>query len=565
VLPRNAKEGRGETGAKTPRMPRTFATFASPGTLTGSVAGEVLVGRLVANTEFLKALARHGSFERFLFLAGENGDAAAIEQALVAPGHLARERVVVHNLVNLPLFLASGEIDVLHLASHIESFLDCTWLRDRHARAALPVTSQIHSLSYPRHQLFALRALLTPPGPGDAIFCSSQTGREALVASLALAREAARARLGAVVPPLACELPVVPLGVEVEALRGGDRAGTRRRLGLPEDAFVVLAMGRFTEYDKMDLFPLVQAFQRALGRARDRGPMHLVLAGARQGTRTPEMLQQWSELLGVADHVKVEVDFPAGQKRDLLAAADVFVSPCDNPQETFGLTVVEAMAAGLPVIASDYDGYKDTVTPEAGIRVPTRWLADPAFLRDLSPILYERPLHLFLGQGLEVDLAALESALVELYLDAGRRAAMGRAAARRAESIYDWRAVIPRYEAVWRGLAARPFAPAAGAAHPLGMDYGRVFGHYPTAGWDPARVVRATEAGRAVLGGFQHLIYPELRQILSDAEVLEGVRLAGGGLALGDLVAGLALAFPAAPAWRGRVTAAWLLKHGLVG
>ena len=42
-------------------------------------------------------------------------------------------------------------------------------------------------------------------------------------------------------------------------------------------------------------------------------------------------------------------------------AADVFVSPSDNIQETFGLAVVEAMASGLPVVASDWDGYRDLV------------------------------------------------------------------------------------------------------------------------------------------------------------------------------------------------------------
>ena len=43
------------------------------------------------------------------------------------------------------------------------------------------------------------------------------------------------------------------------------------------------------------------------------------------------------------------------------AAADVFCSLSDNIQETFGLTPIEAMAAGLPVVVTDWDGYKDTV------------------------------------------------------------------------------------------------------------------------------------------------------------------------------------------------------------
>ena len=40
-------------------------------------------------------------------------------------------------------------------------------------------------------------------------------------------------------------------------------------------------------------------------------------------------------------------------------------------QESFGLAPIEAMAAGLPVIASDWDGLRDTVSPDVGIRVPT--------------------------------------------------------------------------------------------------------------------------------------------------------------------------------------------------
>ena len=48
-------------------------------------------------------------------------------------------------------------------------------------------------------------------------------------------------------------------------------------------------------------------------------------------------------------------------KRQALAAADIAVFLVDNPQETFGLAVVEAMAAGLPLVVSDWNGYRDLV------------------------------------------------------------------------------------------------------------------------------------------------------------------------------------------------------------
>ena len=46
---------------------------------------------------------------------------------------------------------------------------------------------------------------------------------------------------------------------------------------------------------------------------------------------------------------------------DAWAAADVFISLADNAQEAFGLTPLEAMAASLPCIVSDWNGYRDTV------------------------------------------------------------------------------------------------------------------------------------------------------------------------------------------------------------
>ena len=56
-----------------------------------------------------------------------------------------------------------------------------------------------------------------------------------------------------------------------------------------------------------------------------------------------------------------------------LAAADLFCSPADNLQETFGLSVLEAMASSLPVVASDWNGYRDLVLHgSTGWLVPCR-------------------------------------------------------------------------------------------------------------------------------------------------------------------------------------------------
>ena len=48
-------------------------------------------------------------------------------------------------------------------------------------------------------------------------------------------------------------------------------------------------------------------------------------------------------------------------KRKALKAADLVVSLVDNIQETFGLSIAEAMAMGKPIVASNWDGYRDLV------------------------------------------------------------------------------------------------------------------------------------------------------------------------------------------------------------
>jgi glycosyltransferase involved in cell wall biosynthesis len=536
-------------------------TFLTPGSST-------LVGRLVANTELLKALVRHGSFESYAFFLGEGSDREPLRQLFIESGAIAPERAQLLNVLQLPAALAAGQVSVLHHFSHVDQLFDLVWSRDRYASSAIPVSGQIHSLSYPRLMQSYLRGLLHAPGPGDAIFCSSSAGRQVVEKSFA----AAAAALGRPPRPLDCALPVIPLGVDTERLRGGDRAATRARLGLPDDAIVILTLGRFTEYDKMDLLPLMQVFQRLRPRHRDpRRPLHLLLAGARQGTKTPEMLALWARALGIGDAVTIHVDFADAEKRDLLAAADLFCSPCDNLQETFGISVIEAMAAGLPVVVSDFDGYKDTVTDDVGIRVTTRWsrVALDA-LSQLGPLLYERPLHLFLGQAVEIDLAELEEALHALASDHARRAEMSRRAADQARLRFDWKTVVAKYEAVWTELAAVAPGPRATARstvreQPLPLRFAEVFSHYPTATHDPGRRVARTPLSRTIGDAAgNYVIYPELKNIFSGEDVMAALALADAPVSLDDLVGQLTPRWPEADAWRGAYLVSWLLKHGLI-
>ena len=117
-----------------------------------------------------------------------------------------------------------------------------------------------------------------------------------------------------------------------------------------------------------------------------------------------------------------------GDKARFFKTADVFCAPSTG-QESFGIVLLEAMAAGLPVVASDIHGYKRVVQ------------------RNVSGLLVEPK-----------DSDALEAALERLLRDPALRASLGEAGARRAPD-YDWSHVTEQlldlYEEVIQARMAR--------------------------------------------------------------------------------------------------------------
>ncbi|TDU26760.1 glycosyltransferase involved in cell wall biosynthesis [Panacagrimonas perspica] len=124
---------------------------------------------------------------------------------------------------------------------------------------------------------------------------------------------------------------------------------TRAQLGIPDDALLIVSMGRFI--DKKGYQDLLPAFS-SLGATRGGRPLHLLLMG-----RGP----QRKELEALATDAPDRVHFPGwvDQPVAALQLADVFI--CPSREEAHGNVMLEAWSQGLPVISTRTDGGRELI------------------------------------------------------------------------------------------------------------------------------------------------------------------------------------------------------------
>jgi glycosyltransferase involved in cell wall biosynthesis len=189
----------------------------------------------------------------------------------------------------------------------------------------------------------------------------------------------------------------------------------RLREGLPPRAPVAVCVSNFFNYKGHD--DLVEALARISGGFPD---ATCVLIGRDAGSL--EAARTLARKLGVLPRLRFAG--PRADVPDFLRAADLFVHP--SHQEGFSNAILEAMAAGLPVVACNVGGNPEAVVDgETGRLVPSR-----------NP---ER----------------LAEAMADLLGDEGKRRAMGEAGKRRAEERFSLGRMVAEVEAMYESLVPR--------------------------------------------------------------------------------------------------------------
>lgn len=455
-----------------------------------------LMGRNAAGSSFLRGFISQSRADTFWVQAGRIEHAREFAAAVRGFGRSEPVRFIdqahLRDLAQPGVLYLPGP----NLGAH-------AWPRSAHDQAAWSLCGITHTTSSAQAMDAIADLPIAPVAPWDALICTSRAVRDNVQRLLQAQAEYLARRLGArrmVLP----QLPLIPLGVHTRdfAFSPDQRAAARAALGADDDTVVVLFAGRLSFHAKAHPLAMYQALQAAAP-ALPRGErLLLVECGWHANQPIAEAFAE-ARRLACPDLASVTLDGrDAASRQTAWAGADLFCSLSDNIQESFGLVPVEAMAAGLPVVASDWDGYRDTVRHGLdGFLIPTLMPApglggDLALRHALGIDTYDA----YCGHAcalVAVDVAAATRALGRLLADRQLRRRLGEAGRERARE-FDWAAIIPRYEALWSELsamrqAAKVRGPVPWTARP---DPFTAFAGYPSRTLSP-RTVLTLGAGDA--------------------------------------------------------------------
>ena len=537
---------------------------------SGKNEGEVF-GLDVAVNNFLSAYFRHSAAPQFLCRPTDMPSYEHFKSLAAAAGHNPETKCVGldprHPKLNL------GDVTCLFRPDPL--IADLAWKRGQVDGRGFSTCGLVHTMSGDRIAKAVGDLCMAPTDGSDALICPSEAIQSAVRNLWDIHAEYINYRFNT---KFACPVMtrVIPLGIDTEKFArlttADKRASQRKALGVADDEIVILFHGRLSFATKAHPLPLFLAAERAA--AATKRKLRLVMYGYFKPDEMEELFRKLA-----ADICKnVTVDFVINTDPRfpdaLWAGADLFISLADNIQESFGLTPVEAMAAGLPAIVTDWDGYRGGVRDGIdGFLIPT--LTPPPVTGMAVAEAYfnfENYGISLMGasQSTVVDVARCAEAIATLANDDAKRAAFGASGRERARGTYDWQHIIPQYETLWRdqeerrrALPQKPQTPANWqAVHPGYPNPWKMFESFPTRHLRPDERIRIVMDDAAIEQRMSHnmnfflpdLILPHMMMM----QLISAIRKAEAP-PVRDVLA------PFPPNQHDRLwrCVGWMLKHGI--
>lgn len=451
-------------------MPKYALSFPNPAAST--TASGTIFGIEVAIRTFTRAWMRYTQQEELMVMP-EKPTAwdAFVEMADKEGVDPKRLVMLAGNTLN-----RVSEVDTIFHPDPM--FLNAAWFRVAMPPPSYALCGLAHTMTGVSATQVVAAYVNYPTQRGDSIICPSIAIRDSIKTLIEISEDYHNHRFGLTGDKtFKCpvDMPVIPLGIDTDIFIAkavpDKRAPQRAALGISDDEVVVLFYGRMSYFSKSHPLPMLLAVQRAAQALAGKQKIRLVMFGY---FSPAEIEPHYRALIAdVCPDLQVDIvskddpRFPDG----FFAGADIFTSLVDNYQESFGLTPIEAMAAGLPCVITNWNGYRDGVRHGTdGFQVET--MAPPpgagkelAFRYSNSGDNYGEYLA-SMAQSVAIDIDGAAAAFAVLASNPEKRKQMGAAGRARAVSIYDWRVIIPQYEALWDECAKKRKTFAENAVPP---------------------------------------------------------------------------------------------------
>lgn len=340
------------------------------------------------------------------------------------------------------------------------------------------------------HTLSSLTALdlisdliFAPFKPWDALICTSTVAKQ-LVTNLQLEMKDYWKTSSGATKFNQVQLPIIPLGIDVKSFinREITKDAAKNNLFIQSDEIVFLFAGRLSYHAKANPIPIYQALQKLTLNHK----IVCIEAGLFPNDNIKEGFKAAQNSLAPSVRfIHVNGNDESSYLHSWIAA-DIFVSLSDNIQETFGITPLEAMASGLPVIVSDWDGYKDTVRHGVdGFRISTTLPPknsghDLSIQYSLGQDSYDK----YIGRtslSTFINHDELYEAFSQLASNKSMRIQMGIAGQQRVLNTYDWSIIFKAYLNLASELAQlRKFSDNISSFPPTRKDPFAQFSHFST-------------------------------------------------------------------------------------
>ena len=451
-----------------------------------SITGDRLMGRNAAGESFLRGFFKHSKRTESFWVYNDNSEEVKSFRSL--SNSFGRSENVLQ--VSKKRYSRLKDASVLYypgpdlepLARHRSFFGDGAWslCGITHTTASAGAMDAIVNL------------VASPTREWDGLICPSSAVKGHVLNVIDAQKEYLSQEIGATRFTLP-QMPVIPLGVHLEdfVFNEETRVTSRQSLGIASDAIVFLYVGRLSFHAKAHPLQMYKALE--LSAEKTSKDLVLIECGWFANNYIREAFTAAAQEICPSVRV-INLDGRNQSEREKAwSSADIFCSLSDNIQETFGIVPLEGMAASLPVVVSDWNGYKDTVNDGVeGFRIPTispesGLEGDLAYRHDLGIDTYDMYCG-FSSSFVGVNIQSLMDSFCRLIEDKNLRLSMGAAGRERIKNQYDWAHVIKLYESFWEELndlrkiesndkkersRTRKFPPNR-------MDPSTAFAHYPT-------------------------------------------------------------------------------------